>query len=308
MRIAVLGAGAIGCLFGFRLDQSDQDVVLIHHRASIVRILNKNGIILTEQSGRVSRRRIRTKQFLSEKDGPDLILLTVKAYDTANAAKRLRLWKSMPSLGILSLQNGLGNIEVLSNYLPPSSVMAGSTTEGALQSLPGSIVHTGKGSTWVGEPSGKLSERCSVIKRIFCKAGFKTEINSNIKGVIWSKAIVNSAINPISALTGARNGDLLAIPALRNLTRRVVEESYAVSKAKGILARPDPKPLLKGILRLAASNRSSMLQDIQGGRKTEIRQLNGQVVEEGNRLGVPTPCNKFLLDLVTGLEALNQKS
>jgi 2-dehydropantoate 2-reductase len=308
MRIAVLGAGAIGCLFGFRLDESGQDVLLIHHDSSTVRTLNKNGVLLRELSGKVSKRRIRAKQFLLEKDDSDLVLLTVKAYDTPRAVEPLQSWTSMPNLGILSLQNGLGNTEVVSSLLPATLVVGGSTTDGALQTNPGRIAHTGRGSTWIGELNGKPSERCSAIKHVFRRAGFRTEISDNIRGVIWSKAIVNSAINPISALTGAKNGDLLVIPALRNLTERVVEESYAVSRAKGIRARPSPKPLLKGILRLAASNRSSMLQDIRAGRKTEIQQLNGQIVKEGTRQGVPTPYNKLLLDLVTGLEALNEKS
>jgi 2-dehydropantoate 2-reductase len=308
MRIAVLGAGAIGCLFGFRLDESGQDVLLIHHNPKTVRTLNKNGVVLKEQSRKISKRHIPAKQFLSEKDDADLVLLTVKAYDTHNAVELLQSWKSMPSLGILSLQNGLGNIEVLSSYLPPTSVIAGSTTDGALQTSPGRIAHTGSGSTWIGELRGKPSARSSVVKRIFRKAGFKTEISTNMNGIIWSKAIVNSAINPVSALTGAKNGDLLAIPALRSLIERVVEESYAVSKATGIRARPNPKMLLKEILKLAASNKSSMLQDIRARRKTEIQQLNGHIAGEGTRLGVPTPYNRLLLDLVTGIEALNQKS
>jgi 2-dehydropantoate 2-reductase len=308
MRIAVLGAGAIGCLFGFRLDRSGQDVVLIHHRASVVRAINKQGVVVRELSGRVSKAQIRAKQYLSGKDDPDLILFTVKAYDTINAAKLLQSVKSTPRLGLLSLQNGLGNVEVLSRYTQANSIVAGSTTEGALQTAPGRIVHSGSGSTWIGETDSRPSKRCRVISRILQRAGFKTEVSGNIQGVIWSKAIVNSAINPVSALTGAKNGDLLLIRSLRNVTEKVVEESYAVSRAKGVRTKPDPKTLLKEILRLASSNRSSMLQDVEAGRKTEIHQLNGQIVKEGSRFGVPTPYNQLLLDLVSGLEASNQRA
>ena len=308
MRIAIVGAGAIGCLFGFRLHQSGQDVVLIHHKKSVVRILNKAGVSVKEQSGRVSVARIPARESLSRADDLDIIILTVKAYHTLDAARSIQRWKTNPTNGVLSLQNGLGNIETLSRYLPARSILGGSTMEGALQISPSKIAHTGSGSTWIGEPNRKSSERCLAIKRVFRRAGFNTDVSDNIHNVIWSKTIVNSAINPISALTGARNGDLLTVPELRDMTQRVVEEGYAVSLANGIRAKPSPTVLLKKILRLASSNKSSMLQDIQAGRRTEIQQLNGHIARVGNRLRVPTPYNTLLIGLVTGLEEIIARS
>ena len=308
MRIAIVGAGAIGCLFGFRLHQSGQDVVLIHHKKSVVRILNKAGVSVKEQSGRVSIARIPARESLSRADDLDVIMLTVKAYQTLDAARSIQRWKTNPTNGVLSLQNGLGNIETLTRYLPATSILGGSTMEGALQMSPGKITHTGRGSTWIGELDRKSSERCLAIKRVFRTAGFSTDVSDDIHGVIWSKTIVNSAINPISALTGAKNGDLLTVPELRDVTQRVVEESYAVSLANGIRAKPSPALLMKKILKLASSNKSSMLQDIQAGRRTEIHQLNGHIARVGNRLRVPTPYNTLLIGLVTGLEAINARS
>ncbi len=308
MRIAILGAGAIGCLFGFRLDQSGQEVLLIHHSVNVVRILNRNGIFVRELSGKASKAHITAKQFLSEKDDPDLILLTVKAYDTLDSARPLQKWNSLPTLGVISLQNGLGNIEALSRYLPQTSVLGGSTTEGALQTSPGKIGHTGKGSTWIGEADNRASGRMIEISHVLRRAGFNTNVSRNIQGVIWSKAIVNSAINPASALTGAKNGALLKISSLRNLSEKVVDESYKVARAKGVQVSPNPRRLLKRILKLASSNRSSMLQDLQAGRRTEIHQLNGQIVKEGRRLKVATPYNTLLLNLISGIEALTQGS
>lgn len=307
MRIAIVGAGAIGSLFGYRLYKSGQEVTLVHRRKKVVETLNKKGLTIEELSGRVSNASIQAKQFLSNQDDLDLILLTVKAYDTLSAAKLLHKWRPKNEAVILSLQNGLGNIEALSHHLPTHLILAGTTTEGAFQIRPGKIAHTGEGHTWIGEPNGKISDRCRALSSTFLKAGFRADVSKNISGVIWAKAIVNSAINPVSALTGARNGDLLAIPSLRTVSVHVVEEGNAVSHAAGVQAEPDPANLLLRILKMASINKSSMLQDVEAGRRTEIEQLNGIIADAGRRLQVPTPWNDLLLRLVRGLEAIRSR-
>jgi 2-dehydropantoate 2-reductase len=203
---------------------------------------------------------------------------------------------------VLSLQNGLGNVEELARKLGADSIIAGTTTEGAMTIGPGEVVHTGRGMTWVGEMNGKVSGRCLAIERAFRKAGFSTIISNNIKGVLWAKAIVNSAINPISAIAHVRNGDVRRIPELRGIASKAVDEGRAVARASGILVKPSPKSLLARVLAQTPRNKSSMLQDIEAGRKTEIRQLNGSISRLGSLVGVSTPFNDLLTKLVLALE------
>ncbi len=301
MRIAVVGAGAIGCLFGGRLHWTGQTVLLIHHRKSEAASIEKNGVRIQQPSGKVVRVHIQTRTRLSRCDKPDLVLVTVKAYDSKAVASLLKN-SGVRNVPVLSLQNGLGNVEELARQLGSDSIIAGTTTEGAMTIGPGEVIHTGHGMTWVGEMNGRLSDRCLAIKRTFRKAGFSTIISDNIKGVLWAKAIVNSSINPISAITRVKNGDVTKIPELREIASKVIDEGTAVAHANGIPLIPNPKSLLAKTLALTRRNKSSMLQDIEARRKTEIRQLNGSISRLGSLAGVRTPFNDLLTKLVLALE------
>jgi 2-dehydropantoate 2-reductase len=301
LRIAVVGAGAVGCLFGGRLHRSGQTVLLIHHRRSVATAMERKGISIRELSGKVVQSHVQTKTRLSRRDKPDLVLVTVKAYDSKAVASLLKK-SGIHNMPVLSLQNGLGNVEELAPQLGSDSIIAGATTEGAMTTGPGEVIHTGRGMTWVGEMNGRVSDRCLVIQRAFRKAGFATIVSKNIKGVLWAKAIVNSAINPISAITCVKNGDVSRIPELREITSKVIDEGSAVARAYEILLKPDPKSLLATVLSQTSRNKSSMLRDIEAGRKTEIRQLNGSISRLGRRLGMNTPLNDLLTKLVLAME------
>src|SRR5690349_11013497 len=162
MRIAILGAGAIGCLFGIRLHESGQNVLLVNHNPRTVTTIRRRGVALTEISGKTVKARIKASRTLEYAYHPDLVLVTVKAYDTDNVARQLQKTIDEGTL-ILSLQNGLGNIETLCRYLPRHSVLAGTTTEGALTMGPGTVAHAGKGATYIGEFSGNLTKRVRMI-------------------------------------------------------------------------------------------------------------------------------------------------
>ena len=301
MRIAVVGAGAIGCLFGGRLQKAGQSVLLIHHKSSVAASIEKTGVRIRELSGKVVRTRIRTRTSLSKSDEPELVLITVKAYDTEPVASLLRksIGRNVP---VLSLQNGLGNVESLRRRLGSDSIIAGTTTEAALATGPGSVIHYGIGITWVGEMNGKRSERCLAVKRAFRGAGFSTVISNKINGVLWSKAVVNSAINPVTAIARVRNGDILKTPELLEIASKVIDESSAVAYANGVVLEPAPKQLFERVLAMTSRNKSSMLQDIEAGRKTEISQLNGSITRLGSLVGVSTPFNYLLTKLVLSLE------
>lgn len=288
------------------MQRAGQTILLIHHKRSVATSIQEKGVRIRELSGKVVRVQIQTKTKLSRRDKPDLVLVTVKAYDSDTVASLLdkSLKRNVP---VLSLQNGLGNVEKLTQRLGAESTIAGTTTEGAMTTEAGAVTHTGLGTTWLGEISGKLTDRCLIIQEAFRKAGFNTIISNNIKGVLWAKAIVNSSINSITAITRVRNGDVLKISELREVASKVVEEGVAVARANGILPKPSPGSLLPKTLVLTSRNKSSMLQDIQAGRKTEIRQLNGSISSQGRLVGVSTPFNDLLTKLVLALERVYDK-
>lgn len=304
----MIGAGAIGCLYGVRLDEAGQEVLLIHRRKGIVDSIRKKGVRIRESRGKVIRARMEASSSLSKDDNAELVLVTVKAYDTENVARRL-LTSVGSEAAVLSLQNGFGNVEALSRRLGRRRVLGGTTTEGVMSIGPGSLIHTGQGRTWIGELDGRTSKRCLIIKGAFCTAGFKTQVTKNIEGMLRAKAIVNSAINPISALTRLPNGDLHSVPGLRRVVSAVVEEGIAVMRAGEISSvEPDPRPLLSKVLSSSAQNKSSMLRDIEEGKKTEIHQLNAALSLLGKRKSVPTPYNNLLTALILGLERSESQS
>jgi 2-dehydropantoate 2-reductase len=232
--------------------------------------------------------------------GIEVLIVAVKAYDTRVVAASY-MGMVPPETTVLSLQNGLGNIETLQSMLN-NDVLAGSTTEGGFSLGPGYVVHTGRGLTVIGDPRGANSDICSRIKLAFDKAGLQAETSSNIRGVLWTKAIVNAAINPLSSLTRLPNGALAENAAIQEIARRVIAEGISVSHAAHIRLVGDPRKLWRRILLSTKANKSSMLQDIERGKMTEIRQLNGAILSHGKKTGTKTPVNEILTKLVLGLE------
>jgi 2-dehydropantoate 2-reductase len=300
LRFGIVGAGAIGCLFGARLSLAGHDVTLIHRDRAIVREIQKKGVRLREVDGSFKRVRVATRKGPAPLPGIEVLIVAVKAYDTRAVATSYR-WIVPLDTTVLSLQNGLGNVETLQSILK-NHILAGSTTEGAFSLGPGNVVHTGRGVTVIGDPRGADSEACARIKIAFDSAEFQTKASSNIRGVLWTKAIVNAAINPLSSLTRLPNGALAKNAAIREIALSAMNEGISVSYAARIRLVGNPKKLWRRILWSTKANKSSMLQDVERGRMTEIRQLNGAILSHGKRIGVKTPINGILTKLVLGLE------
>jgi 2-dehydropantoate 2-reductase len=276
------------------------DVTLIHRDRSIVRAIQKNGVSLHEVDGKFRRVHVRVRRGPTQIPGIQILIVAVKAYDTRAVAVSYRGILS-PETTILSLQNGLGNVETLQSIFR-NHILAGSTTEGALLTGPGSVIHSGTGLTVIGDLQGRNSGSYSRIKIALNDAGFQTKMSSNIRGVLWAKAIVNAAINPLSALTRLPNGALAKNATIRDIALRVIDEGRLVSHAGRIRLVGDPRKLWRRILLSTGANKSSMLQDIEKGKMTEIRQLNGAIVSYGRITRIKTPVNGILTKLVLGLE------
>jgi 2-dehydropantoate 2-reductase len=306
MKIAVMGAGAMGSLFGGLLADAGEDVTLIDVWKEHVDAINARGLRIMGISGD------RTIEVNSTTDpgkvGPvDLVIIFVKSYDTAEAA-RDALPMASDGTVFLSLQNGLGNIDKIAEAAGRHRIIRGVTAQGSTMMGPGEIYHAGQGPTVIGELYEASTERVERIAKAFNHAGIHTEISSNIMGALWSKVLVNVGINPLTALTGLRNGELLDHPEIRRVMKRAVEEATMVAQSLGIeMEFYNPVEKVYEVAEATAANRSSMLQDVERGRKTEIDALNGAIAELGGRIGVDTPVNDTLVAAVKGLESVRRR-
>jgi len=296
MNILVYGAGAIGSLFAAHL-AGRNEVTLIARRAH-VEAVRKEG--LRVEGVRAMNVQVGAAERLTGDESPDLVLLATKAYDTAAAIEALRPVVSSSTI-LLTVQNGLGNYEALKTAFPSNPVLAASATYGASLAAPGRVVYAGRGEMLVGGAANDL-QAAGKVGRLLREAGLQALGVPDIRGHVWQKAIVNAAINPLSALTRKTNGELLEDPAVVARMKRITDEGAAVARAQKIpLPERDVFAVVTRIALATSKNRSSMLQDVEKGKRTEIDQINGAIVEAGKRLGIPTPENESVLEAVRGL-------
>jgi 2-dehydropantoate 2-reductase len=295
----------MGSLFGGMLAESGEEVTLVDVWEEHVRAINEKGLRVRGVSG---ERTIRVAATTNPGEiGPvDLVLIFVKSYDTEKAAADA-LPMASGETAFLTLQNGLGNLEKIAEVVGNHRVVVGVTAQGSTLLGPGEIRHAGGGATTIGELNGAKTSRILRIKEAFNRAGLVTEVSAGILDAVWSKVLVNVGINALTALTGFRNGELLAFPEIRGVMRRAVLEAQEVAEAKGVRIGGDPVEKVYEVAEATAANRSSMLQDIDRCRRTEIGALNGAIVEMGRRLGIDTPVNEALTAAVLGLESVRMK-
>ena len=299
MRIAVIGPGAIGTLFAALLFRAGHEVWLLDRDPERAARLNTRGLRVEGLSGSW-RAQVQATADLPHVPEPDLILICVKAYDTASAADSAA---QIPGAApVLTLQNGLGNVETLARRLGRGRVVGGATAMGATLLAAGRVRHAGLGETIIAEPGGRLTPRLRRVAGAL-KSALPVSLSEDLAGVLWTKAILNCGINPVGALTRLRNGDLVRFPHARRCVAAAVEEGAAVAAAKGIhLAYRNMGRRAEAACRATAENINSMLQDILLGRRTEVEAINGAVVRAGRAARVPTPMNAALWRLVKALE------
>ncbi len=300
MRILVFGAGALGGFLSGLLSQK-YDVTLYGREEKIIPI-QKSGLKITGINDCVAHPKILFKPEDLGKKEFDLIILAVKSYDTNSAMDIIKKYASQTSI-LLSLQNGLDNEVKIAEAVGEKRTLGGVTSHGLTYVGPAHVNHAGIGETIIGEMDGQGTDRIKEIAGALSSVGIETRISSNIGSEIWSKGIVNAAINPLTALTRLTNGYLLRIPILTNLLEDTCSECIKVAEAAKIdLLGCDVIEKTKNVAKLTSENRSSMLQDIERGRRTEIDSINGAIVEVGKEHGVKTPVNSFLVALVKGIE------
>jgi len=299
MKIAIVGAGAMGCLYGAKLSEvPSNEVYLIDVWKDHIDAVNENGLTM-EENGEL----LRYKKLKGATDagavGPcDLAVVFVKSTLTSAAVRQNRAVFG-PDTIALTLQNGLGNIDLIRSEIGDGNVIAGTTAHGATMLGPGRMRHAGSGKTIIGELSGSRTERLEEIARVFRAAGLETELSDNVLGLVWDKLLVNVGINALTGITRLQNGELLNYPEIEELMEAAVREAHLVAKAKGVkLSCEDPVSHTKDVCRATAANRSSMLQDILNHKQTEIDMINGAIVREGAAAGIAAPVNQVLTNLI----------
>jgi len=296
-----MGAGAIGSLIGGFLARSGFDVTLIG-RKKHVEAIRKNGLTIKGVSGNFRMNVKSTARVDSLNDVFDLVILTVKAYDTKKAVAECKPLFGYGTI-LLCLQNGLGVEDEASGIVAKERVLRGITNNGAQLEKPSVVLHTGVGETVLGKPNKDGSSDAERVAGIFDEAGLKVKVASNIHGAVWVKALVNVGINPFGALTKMRNGELLTTVELKNLMAETVMEGVRVAGRLGVkLDEADPVSVMFRTAEATAENRNSMLQDIERGKRTEIDYINGAIARLGFKVGVQTPLNSLLTYLIKGLE------
>jgi 2-dehydropantoate 2-reductase len=301
MNIAVIGAGAMGSLFGALLLETGHDVHLISRDESHVASINERGLAI-ERGNDIRVIAIPAHATIDGVPSADLCIVFVKSPDTAAAAAdAARL--AGPGGAVLTLQNGLGNAQILADAAGERRIIAGTTAHGATLTGPGMIRHAGTGPTVIGMWSGADPSPARQAAGAFNGAGIETQVTEDIETVIWKKLLINVGINAVTALTGIKNGGILDLEDARWLSRTAVKEAMAVAAAQGIDVPSDAMDTLFRVAEATRENRSSMGQDVDHRRRTEIDAINGAIVEMAQRLEIPVPVNKTLTALIRTRQA-----
>ena len=295
MRIVIFGAGSIGSALGGLLSRSNK-VVLIGRRKNMLAI-RKNGLkVVGDISVRV---KLEARESVDLVEPPELVIVTTKSYDTKSAIEACRPWASR-GVKVLTLQNGLGNLELLREW-KGKDAFGGTTTMGANMLRPGEVRLSGLGRTVIGSDKDPVAARR--IVRAFADSGLPAVAKGDILAEIWAKAVVSAAINPFTAILRVPNGLLLTSAPVSSLMSEVCGECELVAEAMGIRLPSSMIARVRAVARDTSENRSSMLQDIERGRRTEVAHINGAFVRHGMKGGVRVPLNLTMLAMIESLES-----
>lgn len=295
MKITILGTGAMASLFGARLADL-VDVTLLGSWPAAIQAIRENGLRLESAEG-TKTFCVRATADAADCAGSNLILVLTKAYRT-RAAAALAAGALNPDGLALTLQNGLGNVEILREVFGADRAAGGSAVMGAGLVEPGLVRLQGEGPLWV-ERHPRTQPAIEVLRA----AGFDVRIADDLPSILWGKLVANSAINPLTALLRIPNGEAVERETVRLTLETVARETAAVASALGILLPyDDPAAYTVDAARRTAGNRSSMLRDLESGRETEIDAINGAVVQAATGAGMLAPWNLNMWQMIKAAE------
>ena len=302
MRVCVVGCGAVGSLFAANLAQLDDVEVWAYDLAADhVAAINERGLRLSGAGDIVGR--VRATSDSTELPACDFGIVATKAMHTEAAIAAVA--PAFEGGSVATVQNGVGNEEAIAAYV--AQVIRGTTFPAGRLVEPGHVQWDVKGDTTFGpfEPQPAPTAEIERLADACTRAGMPTQPVPDARGPQWRKVIFNAATNPLGALTGLTHGRVCERPDLRRLVTQLVDEGKAVAAAQGIELDADPEELIDHAAKpeVAYDHKSSMLQDVETHRQTEIDYLNGGIVRFGREHGVPTPLNEAIVALIKGLEA-----
>ena len=302
MKISIIGSGAMGSLFGGRLSLAGHEVVLYDVYREHVEAVKRDGLAIEQAgSGEVTVASPAASVDPEDVRGSQAMIVFVKSTATEEAAKQFVPYAS-PDTVVLTLQNGLGNEAIIRRYFGAERTAAGVTSQGATFLGPGRIRHAGRGPTHIGMADGSAA-KLAPLAAALTAAGFETHVEGDVAGLIWNKLIINVGINALTALTGKPNGRLLDFEETKAIMADLVAEALAVAAARGVrITHADSLQTVYEVAKKTGANRSSMLQDFDRGRASEIDFINGAIAREGAELGIPVPVNATLTRLIRALE------
>ncbi|WP_019657420.1 ketopantoate reductase family protein [Variovorax atrisoli] len=303
MKIYFLGAGALGCAIGGTLAAAGSDVTLIDPYQAHVDAINRDGLRMkVGDSERVVR--VRAALDAAKLEAPDLLIVLVKSFHTRAAIEGARNIVG-PDTAVMSLQNGMGHEEILSEVVGAGHVLAGKTYVGGVMLAAGHVIAGTQGKrTVIGEIDGRISERARAIAAEFERAELPCEVSGNILGAMWDKLLINVATGALSGITGQVYGSLYAVPEIEATAIAAVAEAMTVAEAGGVkLSIKAPRDAwVMAAEGLPYEFKTSMLQSLEKGSITEIDFINGAVVRIGRKYDIPTPVNQTLVAAIKGIE------
>jgi 2-dehydropantoate 2-reductase len=296
MNILIVGTGALATLFAAQLSRAGHSISMLGSWKAGLDALRKDGARLVDSDGSEHQFEVQAINDPGECRGIKYALVLVKAWQTKKVAEQLRECLTKDGLAV-TLQNGLGNREVLARSLGSSRVAPGVTTSGATLLGPG-LVRTGGEGILSIEQNPALGP----IADALTSANFNVNIVEDAQSLIWGKLVVNAAINPLTAILRVPNGKLLELASAREIMKALAMETAQVAGAENIqLPFPDPVAAVEDVARRTAANHSSMLQDVERGAPTEIDSICGAVVETGQKHEINTPTNWACWKLVKAM-------
>lgn len=297
MRVVIVGPGALGGVFGAALQQAGHDVVFLGRTSPHLRALREEGLRLRRRNGTAADFAVVASDDPSVVKDADLVIILVKSGDTSPAARAIAPFVRCRQV-ILTLQNGLGNAErIRAEVGTGPRVLVGVTSRAATRLEPGTVLHTGEGPTLIGYASDNEAETAKALAAMFSAAGISAAAVPDIGRWVWRKLAINAAINGLTALAGVPNGMITKDAALLDAAEIVAEEVAAVARAHGWEVGGMRRAVAE-TAEATAANRSSMLQDLDAGRPTEVAAIHEAVLAAAAEAGVATPATAVLAALI----------
>jgi len=298
MKIAIFGSGGVGGYFGGKLAAAGEDVTFLARGAHLA-AMQSNGLHITSPLGDVHLPKVQAADRPQAIGPVDVVLFTVKLYDVDSSAATLAPLIG-PDTVVITLQNGVDAMDMVAGHVGQEHVAGGAAYIVVVINQPGHLRHTTAQQLVFGERDGRRSDRLAAFEQAGIRAGFQAQATTDVQAALWTKFVRLATWSGMTSATRSPMGVVRDTPATYEMMMRAIDEVIAVGKAKGVNFPPD---LMDGTLALIrnfpASSKSSMLEDLERGRRLELPWLSGAVVRIGKEVGVPTPIHSFITTILT---------